>query len=231
MIPANVTSRVFHIHFNGATGTAFVLDVDNRQYLVTAKHVMGDLPAGKHKFDMMYNNIWNSVEADLVGHAAHGADISVFALPRFMSTMPLPAITTGMFLAQDVYFLGFPFGDYMDPGAMNNHWPIAIVKRGIISSFNSGGKPSIVMVDGINNPGFSGGPVITRKLGTAEVEYEIVSVVSGYKNAPINVVHHGVPVPDLLTLTNSGLVISYHIMHAVDVARSNPIGYPLPPNS
>lgn len=40
MITANVIQRVLWVRCGTATGTAFALDVDGRQYLATAKHIL-----------------------------------------------------------------------------------------------------------------------------------------------------------------------------------------------
>jgi hypothetical protein len=39
MITANVFRRTFFIKFGQFTGTAFTVDAENKQYLVTARHV------------------------------------------------------------------------------------------------------------------------------------------------------------------------------------------------
>jgi hypothetical protein len=38
----NILQRVFNIKVDGGTGTAFAIEVENQQYLVTAKHLFGD---------------------------------------------------------------------------------------------------------------------------------------------------------------------------------------------
>ena len=40
MITANVIHRVLWVRCGTATGTAFALDVDGREYLATAKHIL-----------------------------------------------------------------------------------------------------------------------------------------------------------------------------------------------
>lgn len=39
MITTNVFNQVFHVRYANATGTAFTVDLDGRQYLVSARHV------------------------------------------------------------------------------------------------------------------------------------------------------------------------------------------------
>jgi hypothetical protein len=42
-LTANVLKRVVRIIVGAASGTAFTIDVDGRQYLITAKHVVATL--------------------------------------------------------------------------------------------------------------------------------------------------------------------------------------------
>lgn len=126
---------------------------------------------------------------------------------------------------QDVYFLGFPFGDGLELGEMNNHYPAAFVKRAIISGINSGGRPSIVYLDGHNNPGFSGGPVVARNPETNVLE--VISIISGYRFTSEQIQHRGSPIPDTSVNINTGIIISYGICHAREIMSANPIGYPL----
>ena len=79
------------------------------------------------------------------------------------------------------------------------------------------------ILDGINNVGFSGGPVI---LGTGN-DLKIVAVISGYRMEPAEIIR-GDPKPDQApkdTINlNSGFILAYDIQHAVDLIRKNPIG-------
>jgi hypothetical protein len=79
------------------------------------------------------------------------------------------------------------------------------------------------ILDGINNPGFSGGPVT---LGTG-TNLRIVAVVSGYHTEPTDVIR-GDPraakgAKDTVNV-NSGFIIAYDISCAVDLIEKNPIG-------
>ncbi len=43
MLPVEIVDRVFQIALSDAIGTAFSLDVDDRQYLVTARHMVQNI--------------------------------------------------------------------------------------------------------------------------------------------------------------------------------------------
>ena len=44
MITTNILFRTFHIKYEQGTGTCFMIDIDSKQYLVTAKHVVDGFP-------------------------------------------------------------------------------------------------------------------------------------------------------------------------------------------
>ena len=46
MITSNVIHRTFHIRYRNGTGTAFAIDRDGRQYLITARHLVEGVAAG-----------------------------------------------------------------------------------------------------------------------------------------------------------------------------------------
>jgi len=81
-----------------------------------------------------------------------------------------------MLLAQDCFFLGFPFFDEIDyqPAGSDSGFPIAFVKKAIVSALDE----NYIYLDGHNNPGFSGGPVIFTNYQTKK--QQICGVISGY---------------------------------------------------
>jgi hypothetical protein len=42
MITTNIYTRVYRVHFGGSAGTAFSIEVEGKQYVVTAKHLLTD---------------------------------------------------------------------------------------------------------------------------------------------------------------------------------------------
>jgi hypothetical protein len=92
-------------------------------------------------------------------------------------------------------------------------------------------EPRIWVLDGINNPGFSGGPVIFK----TGPEQKILAVISGYHLEPTEVVSSAAAkkkAPEKRTQKqtvnlNSGFIIAYDIKYVVEAINKNPIG-PLP---
>lgn len=223
MITTNVLKRVLHLGLNGGTATGFLLDHGGRQYLVTAAHFIDVKSVGQMVIDIMHDEQWKKVVATIVGHGQYGADITVLALPYRIASPELRLDTSPMLtVTENVYFVGFPYGLYSHVGPMNENYPIPFVKRAMISAFNTGGRPAIIYLDGQNNPGFSGGPVVRKNEVTSQ--FEVIAVISGYRFAPMPVRVQGMDHPELEVRLNSGIVVTYNILHAIQIIEANPIG-------
>jgi hypothetical protein len=70
----------------------------------------------------------------------------------------------------------------------------------------------VLYIDGFNNPGFSGGPIVYWNFTTHA--YGIIGVVMGYKEDTAKVLVNGVHM-DTQLLVNSGILIGYSIQHAL----------------
>lgn len=226
MITTNVFSRVFHLRLGDSTATGIAIDIDDKAYLVTARHFAENI-ADSAEIQIHHDDQWKSSKVKLVGHAPGEIDITVMAPPSRLvqPELVLPADIGGLSYGQDVYFLGFPYGWFGELGEINQRFPMPFVKRAIVSCLGqeaSGVKR--VYLDGHNNKGFSGGPVVFREGSVGG--FKIASVVSGY-NCVREPVFHGSAELPLSYEYNTGIVLSYSVYHAVELARANPIGPPV----
>ena len=108
------------------------------------------------------------------------------------------------------------------------------VKHCTISALPSKEGTRIWVLDGINNVGFSGGPVIVR----TGPDQRIMGVVSGYRMESMDVVpadpdksaseslqsEKPTEHPKQVVNVNSGFIIAFDIKYAVDAIEKNPIG-------
>ena len=241
IVTSNIISRTFQIKIGAAT--AFTIDVDGKQYLCTAKHCVP--AAGSDNFqhvEIFHNKRWKQLNVKLVGFGSADTDICVLA-PEERLSPPLTLIpmADGISYSQDVYFLGFPYGLRAETG-INNGFPLPLVKRGIVSAIlnevNGSEKQLILLLDGHNNIGFSGAPVIFTKGNNLKNDLQVAAIISGYKQeyAPVfagrekdvisieigNGGRKQIRVP-----TNTGIIISYGISHAIAAINKNPIGLPI----
>ena len=79
--------------------------------------------------------------------------------PTFKSLPhPLSTSDAGIIFGQDVCFLGFPYCLHTELGEVNRNFPLPFIKKSTFSA--SDDKWNVLYLDGDNNPGFSGGPVV-----------------------------------------------------------------------
>jgi S1-C subfamily serine protease len=218
MVPMEIIDRVFRIAYDGGEGTGFALDVDGRQYLVTARHVIdADRPVS---IAILQDNIWKSVLATPLGPGA--TDVAVFSLPVLIAhpEMVLDVSPGGFYMAQDVFFAGFPLG--IETAGVQSSFPTPLIKKAIISGKAPGGVVAPFYLDGHVNPGFSGGPVFLKLPGAER--YTVAMVVSSFEGT-VEPVFDGDSEHDQLTvIANAGIIRALSISNAIDLIRSNPIG-------
>ena len=156
-VTANILQRTFRIRYNGNTGTCFTIDVQGRRYLVTAKHVVDSI-RDDAVVDISHNKGWLALRVRLVGHGAGDIDVTALAPQElFGGSHPLRVTTKGLVLAEDIYFLGFPYGLGMEVKTdFNAGFPLPLVKKAVVSALGLEDGP--MLLDGNNNAGFSGGP-------------------------------------------------------------------------
>ena len=108
MITANVLRRVFHFRHEEEPGTCFSIDVDGKQYLISADHLVNNLH-GTGTVKIFHNGQWKSTDVRRVGYCEDGVDIAVLA-PTILLTHPSLTLEPSMgnlIYGQDVFFLGF----------------------------------------------------------------------------------------------------------------------------
>ena len=82
-----------------------------------------------------------------------------------------------------------------------------------MSAIDATNQNAIVLyIDGFNNPGFSGGPIVFWSF--TKHNYEIIGVVKGYREDTAKVLVNGKQI-DSNILVNSGILIGYSIEHAI----------------
>ena len=160
----------------------------------------------------------------LVGHGAGDVDVTALAPQTlFGASHPLRTTTAGLTLAEDIYFLGFPYGLSMEVKTeLNEGFPLPLVKKAVVSALGLEDAP--MFLDGHNNIGFSGGPVARR--GT-EKEQTVIGVVSGYRYDRHKVRDENGNETSYTYDTNTGIVIAHDIRHALALIAKNPIGIPV----
>lgn len=236
MITTNVLQRCFMVSCGDSQGTCFTIDVDNRQYIITVRHVVESFysqrcPLVIHKNEEEYFRVPVEPVGCYIDEKCKNKDgVSVFAPKQQISvTYPLPPDRDGISMYDDVYILGFPYGVHGGVGPqsvdnLNAGFPLPVGKSGILSA--SYDEEGVMFLDAYNMSGFSGGPVVMK----SSKKYKVVGIVKGYSSqeAPIYQVLGGEEkeLPAYFW-ENTGLTFAYDIRHAVELIQSNPIGFDL----
>ena len=222
-VTTNILQRTFHIHYKGNTGTCFTVDIEGRRYLITARHVVDSIGDGE-VVDISHERGWVPLRVRLVGHGAGDIDVTALAPQElFGASHSLTLTTAGLTLAEDIYFLGFPYGLGMEVKTeLNSGFPLPLVKKAVVSALGLVDGP--LLLDGHNNIGFSGGPVARR--GTKENQ-TVIGVVSGYRYDRHQVLDENGKETSHTYDTNTGIIIAHDIRHALETITKNPIGIPV----
>jgi hypothetical protein len=205
MITANILQRVFFVKYENYTGTAFTYERNNIQYLISTLHTFPFLTNKQEiNFYISRNSSWMDLKGQCFIHPSSDVDIVVIKLPYDISPRhPVGYSTEGMYLSDDAYFMGYPYGSYMTGvNHLNNGFPLPFVKKATISTLEiKKGLSEIIYLDGINNPGFSGGPCVFRKGNTNDIS--VIGVVKGYIPNEIEINH---PLGSYKYNENSGII-------------------------
>jgi len=127
---------------------------------------------------------------------------------------------------------------YIARGQMTDNAYVEARKIGIstdVSGIVRQANAAVLILDGINNPGFSGGPVLYHT-GADQV---VLGVISGFRNEPGEI--HSIEVPDVPTTAqtpdgkksnkkkdvvdlNTGIIFAFMADVAIDAIKKNPMG-------
>jgi hypothetical protein len=252
----------YMIQTNIGRGTAFSIDVDEREYWITAKHLFTGVetgPAGIYASKTATASLLSQLGEGEQGHDQHwitetfavldpGKDIDILVLVPSRTLRSyhasLNADAGGAAFGWDCEFLGFPnLGGWKIKDAGNaGQWTwFPYIKHCNVSALTNDGNLSIFVLDGINNPGFSGGPVL---FGTGP-DQKVIAVISGFYQDVLEVLPTtssdrkttgNVPPPPKLpsgkgkqsvkqiVKANSGFIVAFNIQPAIEAIRGNPIG-------
>jgi len=223
-VPIGMLVRTLYIKAGNKSGTSFLIDYRGKSYFVTAKHVVSDLPRKGAKFQVFRQQDWKDVTADVLEPHNNEVDIAVLD-PKWDATPSdwAPELSSGSVnMGGQVYFLGYPFG-------LHNLFKaeyVPFVKQGVLSAIDGSDATAVLIyVDGFNNEGFSGGPIIAF----TDQKWRVLGVVKGYRQEAAKTAVAGRSV-DTNVLVNSGILVAYDIKHALEAIDAVPV-QPSAPNS
>lgn len=168
-ITAEVINRVFpvmkHNNSKEILATAFTIREKEKEFLITAYHV------AEHAIDKNTNKVSLIIGKGILGtriyekitHIDEEQDIIICEAPKWMHREHLPLKSTfKMALGQEVMWMGYPKGFSGGLWLPDTKSPIGIAGKGILGALNE--PPKIknkgILIEGVMNPGYSGGPVV-----------------------------------------------------------------------
>lgn len=218
LVNSSILSRVFKVFWQNSSATAFTVEYNNIQYLITAKHLFNDVYPKFTTIGIFKNN--GQIEENDVRvyyHKNKLIDIAIIKRvdDKDIGNNTIITLNSNYSLSEECYFLGFPLGLQMEFGNLSQ-FPFPLVKHGIVSGFFQEKNCNFLLIDGLINPGFSGGPVFSI---VQKNQIKVFGVISGYKhflekpvdgiNAEIN---NGTRIRQ-----NSGLILAFDIKHAIEI--------------
>jgi S1-C subfamily serine protease len=214
-------------------GTAFSVDYKGKLYLVTARHVVNGIDEHDATLQLRRVDKWEDYHTvKTIYPSSPDVDIAVFSTNETVSqpfSVGLSGTTVGIGITfgQVVWFVGYPFG-LASVGAKGStvtpENAIPFFKRGSMSAVDASNPNAVLYyIDGFNNPGFSGGPVVYYEF--ASHQYKILGVVQGFRLQASEISVNGKLV-DTPILVNSGILVCYSIQHAVDAIEKSLSGTP-----
>ena len=219
---------------------------DDRQYLVTCKHVFKDPLNGldldveseyvELKISASFEDIRKTEQSDqsidrlsyrFVGFGSQGSDIAVLAIESALDNLHDIQIfgesgAASIVLGGEVGLLGFPSAIPMGDTSLKMHTGgfVPAVQRGYVSYFGDGDSPKVFYIAAMNSCGFSGGPVYVGEPGAGAT---LCGIVAGYRPQHKSVLQEGEET-GMYVLGNTGIMTATYISHAIDAIRANPIG-------
>jgi S1-C subfamily serine protease len=217
-VPGEILARTIFIRVGNQAGTAFTIDYRGKIYLVTARHVVAGVPDNNAIIQVNRDGQWQDFQTVRTLYpSSSDVDIAVFETSE-KAAQPFnitPAGDTGgVSLGQQLWFIGYPFG-------MASHVTIKgsgggvlpFIKRGTMSAIDATNPDAIVYyIDGFNNPGFSGGPIVFWEFSSHT--YKILAVVKGFREDTAKLKVNGQNLETNI-IVNSGIVVGYSIEQAI----------------
>ena len=228
MITTGVINRTFRLKYGDRVGTCFTIDVAGRQYVATARHIVDSLKEGDcTEIEIYHDRQWKPLFVNVAWLSKPPADVAILAPQRQMSPaeMVLEPSAGGLALGQQVYFLGFIEIEVLAiPGGRG--YPMPLVRQGILAGMIYQKGTNLLVIDGHNIRGFSGGPVVF--MPQASREFRVAGVISGYRPERNPVLQKGQPT-EMYVDDNSGLVVAYSLRAGVEHVTAHPTGVAIRP--
>ncbi len=176
---------------DNSMGSCFTFQLEDvtgnkRVFLITARHVIDQYQQGITQFEIECDNGNQRILEKAVLFCDGDSDTAAIEIDSDLDVAVLgdnDSFNTGSCkIGQDVFFVGYPLAHIVNNNLgdlITRNAPL--VKKGTFSGgfIDANGSTIGFYIDGHNNPGFSGGPVVYSD-EKEEGKLRILAVVSGY---------------------------------------------------
>ncbi len=227
LLTGEIISNVYFLKYDAKKASGFLIKYNGRSYLVTAKHFVDSLNSvpnsngSKLKIEVFQDSKWNIFPGTVFFDENNDIDIACIRQNYiYLDTMTFGITMEGLSYGEEGYFFGFPFGQGIPfNDGLKNSALLPFVKKALLSAFSFDKGIDKLFLDAMNNPGFSGGPIVFKNRNKkAPQKWNIVGVVSSYQNQNIEI---KTKCDTLKIPLNSGILIGYGINHAMEIIKKN----------
>lgn len=217
-LPETPQFNTFKIIHEQEQGTAFLIHHKGVNYYVTARHLFGAKVNKEQVVIDIQNNLKTKrIEGILLLHDNPEIDIAVIKPTNketYKDAISLETIKVS--LGDRGFFLGFPMGIHsIDLGGINNGFPIPLVKSAGLSGVQSINGVYRILLDGHNNPGFSGGPILFKnRFALSDTKYYLTGVITAYINQTDSI---ETPAGKIGYNGNSGIIVAFGAKHIFEI--------------
>jgi hypothetical protein len=224
MVTAEALCRVLRIRTLGKNGSAFTIERNGVQYLLTAKHMFENSSyAIFQTFELLLDEGYRKFSGEVRYHKQNSVDIAAIKLVPNTIVTPTyenPLGTASIVFGQDVYFLGFPLDyDEILIHLPERQIPAPFIKRACLSSmFKDKEGINWLLLDGHNNLGFSGG-LVCAHTGVSRT-MALIGIICSYRFEKRCVFDATGNETAFFVKENSGIINACDIIHALEIIDS-----------
>ncbi len=222
LITSKELNRTYNILVGDTSlGTVFLIKENNLNYWVTAKHVLGKVQNNQAvTVKILQDTIWRKLTGKVLLHSNPLVDIALIQPNDTSSVDAISLDQTFFFFGDEGFFLGFPFGlKTSDRSGINKGFPVPLIKKCVLSGNRFDNGVVTWLLDGNNNPGFSGGPVFFKnRKNPKDQRLYLLGVISAYINQWDQLV---TPFGLLDYKENSGIIITIGAKHIKEILIQN----------
>jgi hypothetical protein len=165
------------VRTSAGVGTCFFRRVGAIGRFLSAAHVFRGVQAGETIF-FRRNEEWEPYVVREIASHPDGHDVCAFTLENLVwEAEDDPQTIVGLWPGEPVRFLGFPHG-LENTYPSETGFPTPLVRNAHLSGVITHNGLQVTVLDGFNNPGYSGGPVYAT--GDEGVPV-LVGLISGYR--------------------------------------------------